>query len=394
LGTSNGNAFQTFTLKNVPLYKKPGAIDLYEHLKIQVREPSGGGALGGWKNWSRVDEIPKGNGQYYRCDPVTGDITFGNHNPANDEGHGRIPPQDSEIRALNYRHVAGGANGNVSPLTLNVLQNQVPSVISVSNPGAGTGGSDQEAVEDTKRRGPEVLRNRFRAVTLEDNEYLVLESTRDVKIVRALPPRLYEQDVPPNIRAGDPWMYASLNRSPGRVNVIIAPVVSETVARPKPDKELLLEVSEYLNKRRIATALLHVSEPKYLPIDAVVDFRVWQKAIDDGLIVNALEVKERITARIHKFLHPIWGNIDGKGWQVGQHIFLADLFEFIMPDPEIGFIENLRIRAAIPDYHDPVLPWKPAERPFPIDILGVWVQLADYELLCSGTHAVILKGIA
>jgi len=393
LGTGNGTAFQTFTLKNSPLYKKPGAIDIYEHLKIQVREPSGGGSLGPWETWSRVEEIPKGDGQYYRCNPVTGDIMFGNNDPSTGDGHGRIPPQNSEIRALNYRHVAGGANGNVSPLILNVLQNPVPGVISVTNPGVGTGGSDQEAIEDTKRRGPEVLRNRFRAVTLEDYEYLTLESTTDVKIVRALPPRLYEQDVPPDIRAGDPWMYANLNRSPGRVNMIIVPIVTEAVARPKPDKELLLEVSEYLNKRRIATALLHVSEPKYLPIDVLVDFRVWQKAIDDGLIVNALEVRDRITERIHKFLHPLWGNIDGNCWEVGRHIFLADLFEFIMPDPEIGFIENLRIKAAIPDYHDPVLSWNPAERPFPINILGVWVQLADFELLCSGTHTVTLKGI-
>ncbi|HWR26546.1 MAG TPA: baseplate J/gp47 family protein [candidate division Zixibacteria bacterium] len=395
LGVSNGKPFQYFELRNHPLFKSPNTKDHYNHLIIQVRDQLIGGGFGPWDTWKCLDDIPEGSGNHYHLNPVTGTINFGNYSPtASPEGHGTIPKPGSEIRAQTYRYVAGGAKGNVPPSTINSIRTPHPSgVISVTNPGASRGGSNEEDIEETLRRGPEILRNRNRAVTIEDYEYLAREVSRDIVNVRALPPRLFEKDIPPLIKAGDPWMYANLNRSPGRINVIIIPSAPENVTRPKPDEELILEVLDDLNDRRVATSMLQVSGPKYLPIKVEVDLYVWQRAVDKGLIENGAQVQIEVTQKITKFLHPLFGNIDGNGWEIGQHIFTANLFKFIMPDPEIGFIERIQIKADIPDYHDPTLPWNPTERPFPINILGVWVQLADYELLCSGTHSVIIKGI-
>lgn len=396
LGTSNGKRFQLVTLKNTPLYKKPSVKDPYKHLKIQVREPAGGG-FGTWEEWERVENIPQGEGKYFRCHPVTVEIMFGNHEPATGAGNGRIPPQGSEIRALTYRYVVGGTKGNVPEHSINVVRSPVPAV--VNNPGAPTGGFDQESVEETKRKGPEVLKNRLRFVTVEDGEFLAKEASADLSKVRCLPPRLFTNDerlLPGFTGVGDPWLYANLNRSPGRINVIIVPFEPETFARPKPDEGLILEVADYLNDRRVATVLLHVSGPKYLPIDVEAKLVVWQRAIDNGLIADAAEVQTQITENINKFLHPLVGNTDGKGWEVGQHIFIADLFDYIVPNTDIGYIERLDIKAAVPDYHDPSLPWNPDERPypinvltvFPINILNVWIQLTDYELVCNGVHTV------
>ena len=51
----------------------------------------------------------------------------------------------------------------------------------------------KKTIEETKRRGPELLRNRYRAITVEDYEYLAREATTAVKKVRCLPPRLFTQ---------------------------------------------------------------------------------------------------------------------------------------------------------------------------------------------------------
>jgi len=40
-----------------------------------------------------------------------------------------------------------------------------------------TGGSDLETIDEAKMRGPQVVRHRYRAVTIEDYEYLALKSS-------------------------------------------------------------------------------------------------------------------------------------------------------------------------------------------------------------------------
>ena len=89
----------------------------------------------------------------------------------------------------------------------------------------------------------------------------------------------------------------------------------------------------------------------------------------------------QVVAKIKEFLHPILGGSEKKGWEVGQDITIPDLFEFIKPDPEIGFISDLKIEALTPLY-------QPTVRPF-TGSLSVWVQLADYEVLCSTTSHTI-----
>lgn len=387
VGISDETAFQVFALKNAPLYKDLRSESPYRHLVVQVREPLPGGGFALWDTWSMVDEIPAGPGKVYRCNPVSAEIMFGNYQHMPGQGNGTIPPAGSEIRALNYRYVAGGASGNVPANTITAIRTGVPGMVSACNPGAGKDGSDQEGIDDAKRRAPQLIKNRSRAVTIEDYEFLAGEATTDIAKTRALPARLFES----GIDVGKPWAYAGLDRSPGRVNVIVVPRATEAVVRPKPDAALIAETTRYLDQRRTAAASLLVSAPRYLPIIVKADLCVWQKAIDSGLIPDAAAVRTQVLELTKKFLHPLYGNLQGAGWEVGQHIFMASLFEYIRPKPEIGFINGLQIKADVPDYHDPLLPWTANERPYPINIYGVWVQLADYELICSGAHVITHK---
>lgn len=394
LGTSSGAPFQRFSLRNAPLYAQRGVPDRYAHLRVQVREALVGGTFGLWTDWTRVEDFPQGPGALYRLDPVTGAISFGNHDPLiSPDGHGSIPPREAEIRALTYRYVMGGARANVAPSTITLIRTPVANVIGATNPGAAANGADEESIDDAKRRGPEAIRNRFRAVTASDYEYLAQEASTDVRKVRCLGPRVfttYDQAFNPAVAPGDPWTYGGLNRDTGNVQVIVIPAGPLSDRAPSPTLELLAEVSDYLEQRRTVTAALTVTGPRYLPIRVSADIKVWRKAVDTGLVPDPAasnQVRDDILAKIAHFLHPTLGNLDGRGWDIGADQTIAPLFEFIKPDLEVGFIAALTIAANTPLYVPPT-------RLYPVGVPGVWVKFADYEMVCSAeAHSITVSKI-
>lgn len=370
LGASSGQPFQTFELRQRPLFMDPAALDPLGHVRIQVRQPQSGG-FGPWADWRRVDEFPPGGAAVYRLNPVTGEVDFGSYHPVTaPQGQGLIPPAGSEVRAAGYRHVAGGARGNVAPGAVGELRTPQPGVSFVQNPGQGRGGMDEEPVEETKRRGPEALRARRRAVTLEDYEYLALEASPEVSKARALPPLVTGQAT------------GELARPPGMVNVIIAPAAPPAAPRPLPTTALIQQVNAYLAERRDITADVHVTHPRYLPIDVQVDIRVFQSAVTAGLVPNDSDFagyKALVRGQIDAFLHPLYGGVDGSGWEVGQDATISSLFDAIRPPSGIGFISNITIKAG------PVSHTRPS---FGGSTPTAWVQSADYELICSGSHTI------
>jgi Baseplate J-like protein len=383
LGTSSGKPFQSFELRHQPLHKEVGSQNPFGHLRLQIREPLIGGGLGPWEEWLLVDDFPAGAGKFFRLHPVIGEVRFGNHNPtASPDGHGSIPPAGSEIRAATYRHVAGDARGNVPADRVTVIRAELPGLVEARNPGAAAGGSDEEAIEETKRRAPQILRTRDRAVTTQDYEYLAREATTDVRKARCLPERLFREfdTLPAGARIGDPWTFGGLNRNRGNVNVIILPDAPASQPTPSPPSELVREVSDYLDARRVVGITLGVTGPRYLPINATAKVSIWNQALQTGLAASVDEVVQRVRTRITEFLHPLYGGPEGVGWEVGQVFLVSGLLEFIQPNAEVGFISSLAVAAGTPIYDPP-------DRPR-MGQSDVWVQLADYETICSGDHKV------
>lgn len=393
LGISNGEPFQSLELQNRPLFKQPGSNNPYTHLTIQVRESLTEGGFTDWSTWTQQDEFPPSAGNYFRLDPVTGTINFGNYHPTlSPDGHGSIPPNKSEIQALTYRYVVGGVKGNVAHSSINIIRTPVDGVTGVTNPSAARGGSDEEPIAETQRRAPELLRNRYRAVTVEDYEYLAREASTNIQKVRCLPPRLFTEDdvLPEGVEIGTPWTYGGLNRSTSSVYVIIIPAAPVTNSRPLPSQDLIQEVFNFLEIRRSVATQLNVTYPRYLPISVRVNIGVWRSAIQNNL-TNITQLEAEVEEKIKLFLHPLWGGLEGNGWEIGQEIAIAELFKVIQPATEIGFISSLQIAA--------VLPYEPNERPYdfikeseleaPDSEWHVWLPVADYEIICSHTKHLV-----
>jgi hypothetical protein len=369
LGLSDGKPFQAFALRNRPLYKRPDTDTPYDHLHVEVAGVA----------WTQVPELNAGPGAVYRVDPVTAEINFGNYDAAAaPTGHGDIPPAGATIVAAAYRYAAGGMRGTVGAGTVALMRTNVPGLVGVTNPPASFGASDEEPIEMTKRRAPQELRNRSRAVTVEDYEFLAVEATTDVAIVRCLEPRLID---PPDPAAGQPWTFGALDRAPGNVNVIVVPQPAAAEERPDPTTDLLHEVQRFLDRRRDLTARLHVTGPRYLPINVTAHVEVFTRAIASGIIAGAGDVQLAVEQKVRAYLHPVTGK-NGAGWQVGESVFIADLFKAIAPDPTVGFVSAISLLGGPPAY-------TPVTRPFPLAALpSAAVRLADYELACFGSHTI------
>ena len=76
--------------------------------------------------------------------------------------------------------------GNVGAGSLSILRQSVPYVERVNNYYKARGGADLETIQEAKIRGPQVIRHRYRAVTVEDYEWLALRASGNVARARCL----------------------------------------------------------------------------------------------------------------------------------------------------------------------------------------------------------------
>jgi predicted phage baseplate assembly protein len=385
LGTSDGAAFQSFLLQHQPLFAWPGRIHPYDHLVVTVNDAP----------WTQTDEFPKGPATSYRLDPVAGQITFGNYDPttpAGQLGRGSIPPANAIIKATSYRYVAGGTSGNVAPGILGNLSAVLPNVIGVTNLLAATGGTDEEPIKDTLRRAPNVLQNQNRAVSPSDYEFLVHNAFPALSTVRCLPP-LLQTTAGPNItvngtsvpawNVGDPWTFGGIDRSPGNVNVIIVADQGPDVLSPKPTQDQLFDVARFLDGCRDVSVRLKVYAPCYVPVAVTADLKIFATAIVNG--TDPSQVKTDTLNKVVAFLHPTEGGPNGQGWQIGQNVYLVDLFQAIMLPADVGYIATLSMQMQTPLYFDANNPNTNTQRPggAPSTAQVASVRLFDYELVCS-----------
>jgi predicted phage baseplate assembly protein len=324
LGGSSGQPSQSFQLANKPVVvvdpavpsSSPGADGIVVQVNsVQVEVDEGGGFLA----WQEVPDFLRSdsNSPHFRVNYTTGEVLFG------DARRGRIPlpsPANptANIVARSYRS-GGGAGGNFAPGKVNSLQSSLPGV-SVSNPRAGSGGADEESVDDAKMRAPAELKSKGRAVTAEDFEILALEAPSTAVLrAKALPlydPRFPDIDVP------------------GVVTVIVVPAGDQP--NPIPNETTLTTVCAYLDLHRLLTSEVHVVPPHYNLARITVEAVAKPQA-------DVAEVTKLIRTDLSTYLHPLTGGDDGTGWDFGGTVYYSKLYRRIGDINGVDRIEKLVI---------------------------------------------------
>jgi hypothetical protein len=260
-----------------------------------------------WVRWHEVKNftfsVPLS--RHYMLDRAQGQIIFG------DGVRGMIPPNRKNIVARQYKS-GGGTRGDVEAGTISSLKKAIPNIESVINHVPSSGGLDHETIESIITYGPERIKNRNRAVTKEDFEWLALEASQYVARAKCL-----SED--------------------GKITIIIVPKYGDDT--PFPDAGLLDLVEKYLKKRAFVTIVdrIEVVGPDYKIIN--VNIKVKPTSISESIIVS-----ERISIRLKTFLHPLKGGSNGGGWDFGQDIFISKMAAVIEDLEGVDYVKEIKLK--------------------------------------------------
>ncbi|AFZ24183.1 hypothetical protein Cylst_1935 [Cylindrospermum stagnale PCC 7417] len=381
LGESDGLPGQTFQLQGVPV------LNRREDEYILVSPPS---ALP--QRWQEVKDFAESSSQdlHYVIDSRTGIVQFGPlireagqlqqqtqfraitqtgklntlPNPAiNDElerQYGAVPPRGSMIRMVGYRS-GGGCKGNVQKEAIRVAKTAIPYVAKVLNHTAARNGADAESLEDAVLRVPAMLRTRDRAVTPEDFEVLTLHAGGGgVARVRCLP--------------------STSTKEAGTVRLLVVPAANtEMIGRGEGiepelfnlNSQLRDQIMAYLDERRLLGVQVRLQAPEYVGV--AVQTEVALESEYNNPIAQP-EILWKLRVALYRFLNPITGGWDGKGWPFGRPLYPSDIVNLFQKFPAVrylGVVQLFELRYVGQTWLRS-LPQNPVIDPGPLGLICSW----------------------
>jgi hypothetical protein len=282
-----------------------------------VRDPRTNLPAEVWVRWRTPGSLQFGapGERIYEVERTRGQVRFGGY------ATGRaVPAGPDNVRVAAYR-AGGGSRGNVGKEAITQILAGVLAE-KVSNPTPAQGGADSEDPQRVLDRGGTIIRNRRQAITASDYEELAREASSAVAVARALPV------THPGGRA-----------APGWVTVRILPHSSEP--RPWPSFELRDQVRGFIAARAPAAIAgqIAVIPALYYPVgvDAVISPEHPSLA---GAVVDAVK------RELARFLHPLGGGPDGRGWLFGRDVYASDLCATLESVAGLDYVGSLALLVA------------------------------------------------
>ncbi|OUL36507.1 putative baseplate assembly protein [Nostoc sp. T09] len=347
LGISNGTPGQTFQLQAPPILER-------RETEYIIVTPPGGLP----QTWREVRDFADSTPQdrHYIIDSLTGVVQFGplirepgqlqrqtqvrsriqqprtedtvvqvsDIENALEHQYGAVPPRGSEIRILAYR-TGGGREGNVQIGSLQFLKSAVPYVASVTNYKAAINGADAESLEQAVMKAPRILRTRDRAVTAEDFEVLAQQAGAGaIARVRCLS--------------------ALSSAQAGTVSLLVVPQANtDAIAQGEgiaPEQFALSpalqeRVLQYLDERKLLGVQVRLLEPDYVGVSVQTEV-ILEPAYDNPLA--RAEILRNLRISLYKYLNPLTGGNEGKGWPFGRPVYTSDIIALMQQTPGVRYL--------------------------------------------------------
>jgi predicted phage baseplate assembly protein len=245
---------------------------------------------------------------------LNGGTSLRNINPGEllERQYGKVPPRGAEITIVAYRS-GGGARGNVQAGKLCLLRASLPYVERVINHRPAQGGTDAESLSEAVIRVPHILRTRDRAITPEDFEVLAIQAGQG-KIARAY------------------CLPVSTPQDAGKVRLLLIPQVSPSVMileqglNPEESMQLEFELKQqienFLADRKTLGVQVILQEAYYVRVSVQVEI-----AIDPQYNTprGVAEIQMQLRILLYRFLNPLTGGQEGKGWPLGAPLYTSDV---------------------------------------------------------------------
>lgn len=332
LGNGDGSPLQQFKLLHGPVLEGE-TLDVRERQAprdedvadlgpgaVRKVEPDNADSNEVWVRWKRVDSFFESTptSRHYTLDYLTGVVAFG------DGRRGMTPPDARNGVVMRTYRIGGGAAGNVNAGTVTSLVRALSYVDTVTNPMQATGGSDREGVEEAKARAPYTIKSRDRAVTAEDFEMLALRASTSLARAKCVPDRS--------------------NR--GEITLVLIPKAEtrsdDLTKRLLPSHEIMRYIKRYLDERRLVGTVVNVIKPRYKDLSLKITLLRRTVGTSDRL-------RREIELKVRRFLHPLLGGKDGKGWEFGRPVLKSDLVHHIEEIPGVDGVDGIDMRDELKD---------------------------------------------
>ncbi len=390
LGESDGTSGQTFQLTIAPILEREKEQEEYILVTPPGESP---------QTWEEVrdfaDSGPKD--KHYTIDSIKGTVQFGpkilepfhlrektrlrarsqgrerakltngngtgkHKEESTERQYGAVPPRGAEISMLAYR-TGGGEKGNVDRGTIKVLKSAVPYVTRVINYKSARGGTDAQSLEDAAIAVPRKLRTRDRAVTKEDFENLALKAAEGA-IAKARcfgaankeeagTVRLLLVPQPPDLKA--------IGRGEG---------INPDDLEIEKDSPLLKQVSDYLDERRLLGVEVKYDKPNYVGVQVKTEVAL-EPEYQNPLAQK--ELHQKIEVELYRFLNPITGGPEKKGWPFGRNLYVSDIYQVLQAIPGVLYLGTVQLFKLERNGSD----WKRSPKPKRV------IELKKTELLSS-----------
>ncbi|NJP12203.1 MAG: hypothetical protein HC866_24345 [Leptolyngbyaceae cyanobacterium RU_5_1] len=167
------------------------------------------------------------------------------------------------------------------------------------------------------------IRDRYRAVTGEDFEFLSLQEFEQAIARTTCVPERNLEALTEDVRK---------QRQPGHISLVILPTDERVAANelgPQPTPEQREALWKFLDQRRLITVRHHVVGPFYVPVSAEILVARRPDAVDEV-------VRQRIVDAIAPFLNP-------KQWPFGRAVYVSEFYELLEQVEGVDFLADIML---------------------------------------------------
>jgi len=192
---------------------------------------------------------------------------------------------------------------------------------------------DGEELSSGIRRGVEQLSECTRAVTSQDYELLAQKALLEKPGIKETYPDLtirticYSNRDLENIKAAESEKF-------GHISIILITKTQDQMNFMKEHNDVKQYVKQYLSERKLVTNRVHVVDPDYQEV------RIYMQ-------IAAKDEKVSGTVRdvIEKYLDPISGGTDKKGWTLGRNLYSSDLYYLVEGITGVDHVIRIELNA-------------------------------------------------
>ncbi len=135
----------------------------------------------------------------------------------------------------------------------------------------------------------------------------------------------------------------------GQVTLVVIPKaetrgerLDDLSRRLVPSNEIMRYVKRYLDDRRLVGTVVNVVRPRYKDLSLKITLLRRSIGTSDRL-------RREIEHKLRRFLHPLVGGKDGRGWEFGRPVLKSDLVHHIEEIPGVEGVDSLELRDELRD---------------------------------------------